>query len=290
MKLAISSNCTIDSIVIGDSTYTQAGGPVCYGGLTARNLKFDVELFTNYGSDFPHANLLRDKKIKFPESPSKNLTTNFRIEIYGSDRNLSLQNNCEKIEYTKTDADGFVISPVFDEISNETYEKIKKDSKFLLLDPQGFLRRIDSNKKIFLEKTDMNLSKISAIKVNPREMQSLSQSSGIEAMKFLKDKGIKYVLLTDKQNISMLEGERVYSLSLPNIMTNDTTGVGDIFCAAFSCTILKEKDSLWALCFAAGAAQAALETKAVGLDKVPKKNAIETNASYFYNLIKFKEV
>ena len=47
----------------------------------------------------------------------------------------------------------------------------------------------------------------------------------------------------------------------------DTTGVGDIFCATFCCTMLREKDFLWALSFAGGAAQAALETKNFGLDK-----------------------
>lgn len=290
MKLAIFSNCTIDSIVIGNSSYTQAGGPVCYGGLTARSLKHEVEIFTKYGTDFPYEDLLLDKKIKIKNSVSDKLTTKFKIEIIGSDRNLFVENNCDQIEYSGTNADGFIISPVFNEISKETFEMIKKDSKFLLLDPQGFLRRIDNQKKIFLEKTEINLSGVTALKVNPREMSALSQISGIEAMKDLNERGVNYVLLTDKQKISMLEGQRIFSLSLPNITINDTTGIGDIFCAAFSCTILKEKDSLWALCFAAGSAQAALETHAVGLDKVPKKNAIETNASYFYNTVKFKEI
>ncbi len=290
MKLAIFSNCTIDSIVIGNSSYTQAGGPVCYGGLTARSLKHEVEIFTKYGTDFPYEDLLLDKKIKIKNSVSDKLTTKFKIEIIGSDRNLFVENNCDQIEYSGTNADGFIISPVFNEISKETFEMIKKDSKFLLLDPQGFLRRIDNQKKIFLEKTEINLSGVTALKVNPREMSALSQLSGIEAMKDLNERGVNYVLLTDKQKISMLEGQRIFSLSLPNITINDTTGIGDIFCAAFSCTILKEKDSLWALCFAAGSAQAALETHAVGLDKVPKKNAIETNATYFYNTVKFKEI
>jgi len=290
LKLAIFSNCTIDSILIGNSTYTQAGGPVCYGGLTARSLKQDVEIFTKFGSDFPYVELLADKKIELKNSSSNKLTTKFKIEIIGSDRNLFLENTCDQIEYTETNADGFIISPVFNEISLEDFEKIKKDSNFLLLDPQGFLRRIDEQKKIYLEKTEINFSNVTAIKVNPRELSAISQLSGIDAMKDLQDKGAKFVLLTDKQNISMLDGQRIFSLSLPNISINDTTGIGDIFCAAFTCTMLKERDSLWALCFAAGSAQAALETQAVGLDKVPKKNAIETNASYFYNTIKFKQV
>ena len=54
--------------------------------------------------------------------------------------------------------------------------------------------------------------------------------------------------------------------------------------------MLKEKDFLWALCFAAGSVQAALESNNVGLQKIPKKGAVENNASYFYNLVDFRDL
>ena len=98
------------------------------------------------------------------------------------------------------------------------------------------------------------------------------------------------MILTDKQNISLLSENKIYSITLPEIELNDTTGIGDIFSAAFCCTMLKEKDVLWALSFAGGAAQAALESEQIGLEKIPSKGAIESNAYYFYNTIKFKEI
>jgi sugar/nucleoside kinase (ribokinase family) len=88
----------------------------------------------------------------------------------------------------------------------------------------------------------------------------------------------------------MLVKDKLYSITLPNLELYDTTGIGDIFCSTFCCTMLKEKDFFWALCFAGGAAQAAIESKEIGLEKIPAKGAIETNASYFYNQIKFKQV
>ena len=88
----------------------------------------------------------------------------------------------------------------------------------------------------------------------------------------------------------MLVEDRIYSITLPNKQVYDTTGIGDIFCATFCCTMLKEKDFLWALCFAGGAAQAALDSKDVGLKKIPKKGTVETNASYFYNLMKYRSI
>jgi len=106
----------------------------------------------------------------------------------------------------------------------------------------------------------------------------------------LQKKGIENVLFTDKTNVSLLVKDRIYSLKLPNKTVHDTTGIGDIFCSTFTCTMLKEKDFLWALCFAAGSAQAALESNNVGLQKIPKKGMVENNASYFYNLVDFRDL
>ena len=290
MKIALFSHCAIDTITINDSNYEQIGGAACYGGLAAKKFKFDVELVTKFGPDFPHKQYLTDNKINFDNALSKKNTTKFSINIVGSDRTLKLENQCEPIEYTKINADGFIVSPIFHEISTESFEKIKRDSNFLFLDPQGFLRRTNSKKEIFLEDTSIDLSNVSAIKVNPEEAQHLVGSSNIESLELLQKKGVEHVILTNKTKVSMLVKDRIYSIILPNKKIHDTTGIGDIFCAAFCCTMLKEKDFLWALCFAGGAAQAALDSNDVGLLKIPKKSIIETNASYFYNLMNYRSI
>ena len=183
-----------------------------------------------------------------------------------------------------------MVSPIFNEISTETFKKIKNDSNFLLVDPQGFFRQKDSENNVFLQKTDLDLSQVNAIKVNPEESKQIVNGTPDEMMIALQKKGIEHVLFTNKTDVSLLVKDKIYSITLPNKHIHDTTGVGDIFCAAFTCTMLKEKDFLWALCFAGGAAQAALESNNVGLQKIPKKGTIETNASYFYNLVKFRDL
>jgi len=290
MKLDIFSHCTIDTIQINDSKYVVPGGPACYCSLTARILKFDVRLHTKFGSDFPLVNYLTEQKIVFEDALSTKSTTQFILNLVNSERTLFLQNKCESINSITLDTDSVIISPLFDEISIELFEKIKKNANFVLLDPQGFLRRINSQNKIYLEQTNLNVSGISAIKVNSDELRSLTNSSNIDGIKILQKKGIDNVILTDKQNISLLSENRIYSITLPDIELNDTTGIGDIFSATFCCTMLKEKDVLWALSFAGGAAQAALESGQIGLEKIPSKGAIESNAYYFYNTIKFKEI
>jgi len=290
MKLDIFSHCTIDTIQINDSKYVAPGGPACYCSLTARILKFDVRLHTKFGSDFPLVNYLTEQKIVFEDALSTKPTTQFILNLVNSERTLFLQNKCESINSVTLDTDSVIISPLFDEISIELFEKIKKNANFVLLDPQGFLRRKNSENKIYLEQTDLNLSNVSAIKVNPDELKCLTSASNIDGVKILQKKGIENVILTDKQNISLLSKNKIYSITLPNLELVDTTGIGDIFCAAFCCTMLREKDILWALSFAGGAVQAALESKQIGLEKIPPKGAIESNAYYFYNTIKFKGI
>ena len=290
MKLDIFSHCTIDTIQINDSKYVVPGGPACYCSLTARILKFDVRLHTKFGSDFQLVNYLTEQKIIFEDALSTKPTTQFILNLVNSERTLFLQNKCESISSVTLDTDNVIISPLFDEISIELFEKIKKNANFVLLDPQGFLRRKNSENKIYLEQADLNLSNISAIKVNQDELKYLTGTSNVDGIKILQKKGIDSVILTDKQNISLLSKNRIYSITLPNLELNDTTGIGDIFCAAFCCTMLREKDILWALSFGGGAVQAALESKQIGLEKIPSKGAIESNAYYFYNTVKFKEI
>jgi len=290
MKLDILSHCAIDTIQINDSKYVVSGGPACYCSLTARILKFDVVLHTKFGSDFPLVNYLTEQKIVFEDSLSIKPTTQFVLNLVNSERTLFLQNKCEPISDITLNTDNVIISPLFDEISIELFEKIKKNASFVMLDPQGFLRRRNSENRICLEQTDLNLSNVSAIKVNTDELKCLTGASNIDGIKILQKKGIESVILTDKQNITLLSKNRIYSIILPNLELNDTTGIGDIFSAAFCCTMLKEKDILWALSFAGGAAQAALESREIGLKKIPSKGAIEANAYYFYNTIGFKEI
>tara|TARA_B110000014_G_scaffold263450_1_gene260248 strand:- start:2197 stop:3069 length:873 start_codon:yes stop_codon:yes gene_type:complete len=290
MKVGIYSHCTIDTIVHGDNSYEVPGGPACYCSLTAVNQKFNVNLHTKHGVDFPLIEYLQQNKISMQNSMSDKDTTRFKILLSGSERELFIQNRCEALEFVDEDNDGVIISPVYDEITNELFKKIKQSTDFTLLDPQGFLRYHDSANKISLKQIKLELDDISAIKINSDELLSLTGADNDEGLSLLQKAGIENIILTNKQDISLLVKDKIYSIKLPNLELFDTTGIGDIFCATFCCTMLREKDFLWALSFAGGAAQAALETKNFGIEKVPRKSAVENNGSYFYNMVKFRQI
>ena len=290
MKVGIFSHCTIDTIVYQDEQYDAPGGPASYCSLTARKQKHDVNLYTKFGSNYPLEEFFKENKIVTHDALSSKDTTKFRIELNDSDRKLFVENMCDEIIFQNSKDDGTIISPVFNEISLETYSKIKNSDNFTFLDPQGFLREKNSNNEVSLKRTSLALSNIDAIKMNPDELLALTGLTGNDGLKHLQKLGIEYVIHTNKQEISLLVKDKLYTIHLPKMTLTDTTGIGDIFCSTFVCTMLKEKDFLWALSFAGGAAQSALESKLFGLEKVPEKNALESNGSYFYNIVEFKQI
>ena len=290
MKVGIFSHCTMDTIVYENEQYDAPGGPASYCSITAKKQKHDVNLYTKFGANYPLEEFFNENKINMHDALSSKDTTKFRIELNNSDRKLFVENMCDNIDFIENNDDGTIISPVFDEISLDTYSQIKNSDNFTFLDPQGFLREKNSDNEVSLKRTSLDLANIDAIKMNPDELFALTGLSGHDGIKQLQKLGIEYVIHTNKQEISLLVKDKLYTIFLPKMTLTDTTGIGDIFCSTFTCTMLKEKDFLWALSFAGGAAQSALESKAFGLEKVPEKNALESNGSYFYNIVEFKQI
>jgi sugar/nucleoside kinase (ribokinase family) len=303
MNIAVASHIALDTIQDMQGRITESlGGPACYCSVTARKFNLKVKLATKVGKDFSqnYRTMLSNNGIDiedglFTDSP----TTRFRIILKKNNRELFLLSKCspltmEDIQEIKTNC--WIVSPVMDEIPFGVLREIVKDKnnlEFVMLDPQGYIRTLNPDGRIsFLNDLKLDVSGISAIKVDPEELFALTGGrKGIEGMQFLHTcKGIKFVISTEYRIIHLLYDKMYYSIKLKDVNTSHSIGVGDILSSAFCCAYLKEKDPLWAICFGAGAVQAALETNLLGLEKVPTKSKIEQNASYYYNTISFQEI
>lgn len=287
MNVSVISHCAMDIVHIGDSTYEQAGGDACYSGLMAREFKSNVIIQTKFGDDFPKK-YLKDANIRHDSSLSALPTTRFKIIINGLERRMYLQNQCEDIQVQNGSQDGVIVSPIYHEI---TPDVVKNQDGYILYNPQGLLRTTHKDDMVQISPCTLDMAGVDALKVNPLEIQAITgDDSKTEGMKKLQKMGAKTVICTNGKDIMMLDKNMLYTIELPNKEVFDTTGLGAILCGAFLYTILRERDALWALCFAGGAVQAALDTKSIGLAKIPKRGAIQTNASYFYNLVKYRQV
>jgi sugar/nucleoside kinase (ribokinase family) len=301
MKVAILSNLVVDKIVSRDMKSSQSlGGPAAYCGITASKFGFDTTLFTHFGKDLDtnYLEYLKNQGISFNVTNSLDLpTTRFILRNFENDRELILESKCsaldiEEIKSEKSDC--WIISPVFDEVSLEILRYLassREKNQFIILDPQGYTRSVDSAGRISIRSNiDIPINNVNGIKLNSKEITCFTNGlQGIDGMKKIHTKyKIDYVLYTEDQNIHLLERDRRYWLKLPKIDAPDSTGLGDIIASSFACTIVKEKDPVWAFCFAAGALTAALQTKEVGIKKIPSRTAIEENASYYYNIMNYE--
>lgn len=302
MRIGIASHVVLDTIKGADGKQSESiGGPACYCGITARQFGFDVDLATRAGKDFPldKRNFLLEHKIaikseQFVDSP----TTRFSLAAEGDSRRLVLQSKCDPIsanEIKEMKVDCWLVSPVIDEVPLDVLAAIKQNKgkkNFLMLDPQGYMRLVDSAGQVsFRDRLDFDMGGITAIKVDRQEMAALTGGlQGLEGMRHLQSKGVEFVLATEHRIIHLLHKNMHYWIKMRDIDTSDSTGAGDILCAGFACAYLKEKDALWGLCFGAGAVRAALETKEVGLAKIPQISKIENSASYYYNTVSFQKL
>jgi sugar/nucleoside kinase (ribokinase family) len=305
LKIGIASHVVLDTIKAADGSVVESmGGPPCYCGITARRFGLDVELATKVGGDFPEEqrNFLRDNNITLKEEDwhvAKDAqTTRFRLEMEGESRRLLLQSRCEPIsegQVQDAKVDCWLVSPVIDEIPVETLAAIKKNrgkKNFVMLEPQGYMRRAAHDGSIsFVDKLDIDLAGITALKVDRQEMSALTGGmEGLEGMQALQARGVDFVVATEHRIVHLLHKDMHYWIKLRDVDTPDSTGAGDILAAGFACGYVKEKDPLWAICFGVGALRAALETKVPGLAKIPTLNKIESSASYFYNTVSFKRL
>lgn len=303
MKIAVASHIALDTIQDTKGRITESlGGPACYCSLTAREFKFKIELATKVGKDFSqdsrlmlHNNGINIEDTHITDSP----TTRFRIILKKESRDLFLLSKCSPItveDIKEIETDCWIVSPIIDEIPYSVLKEIVNDNdnvEFVMLDPQGYIRTTAPDGRIsLLNDLKMDISGISAIKVDPQELSALTGGrKGIEGMQYLQVcKGVKFVLSTEYRIIRLLYDKMHYWIKLPEVDTAYSTGIGDILASAFCCAYLKEKDPVWAICFGAGAVRAALEANLEGLDKIPSKSKMVQSASYYYNTLSFQKI
>ncbi len=303
MKVGIASHIVIDSIIDSEGTTIESlGGPACYASVIAKTFKLDVVLFTKVGNDISDKEAFLKENgisIKKDQIDEKNPTTRFQLYLdKDGGRKLFLLSKCSPIDISYQDVDnldGLILSPVMDEIPNDVFQNFDttKKEKFIMLDPQGFLRFCNDETRSISHKKhlDLDFRGVTAIKTDEEELSALTKGiTSVEGMKLLKKKYcLEFVISTGDNQVLFLNKNILYSLSFNKISGQDSTGLGDILTSGFSCSYLKEKDPLWAFCFGAGSVIASLNSKKRGLEKAPRKmNLIERNASYFYNTIKFR--
>lgn len=282
VKLLVVGHITIDHIISPTLDLTSLGGPPSYTGLMARRLGAEVDAATKVGLDFPeHYTLFLSRYINIlkPAVSQKKPTTRFQIQQDGSRRILRLISRCEDIEENQIQAKDYdvcVLNPVAGEVSKEVAAAARGVAKYLFVDPQGFLRRFDSQG--FCTLSDMDkalLREVDVLKVDYEEMRSLTGSDDPkQALNELHLLGPKIVILTSHlRYVTFSTREDIYRVPIPAMsVVGETTGAGDILAGAFAASLPQSRDVLQAVCV--GVSAATLSIRGEGLSKIPAREEV----------------
>jgi sugar/nucleoside kinase (ribokinase family) len=173
-----------------------------------------------------------------------------------SERTLDILGIAEPIHKIPKDlaqAQAIIIGPILQETSLTLIQQIAQQSSApLILDPQGLLRRINSQGRIehFLPDNFGHIAKLChVIKANEQETQVLT---GIDprvdpslAVKRLKTYGCPIAIVTIAEQGSIIyDGKHQYRIPAFESDVRDTTGAGDTYMAGFIYSYLQEPHNL----------------------------------------------
>jgi sugar/nucleoside kinase (ribokinase family) len=281
ISIDVVSHLVLDEIITERFRTQSLGGPSSYAGLTAKQLGADVRLCTKFGLDFPENYVLwlarNGLHIKEGSLSNKKPTTRFQLDYTaGRGRRLRLLARCEDIGLQQpsdsSEERGVLVSPVVNEFPLYLIGKIQKTS-FVMLDPQGYLRRVADDGAVFVDKrVDLeNVGRLDAVKADQAELKLLTgKDDRLEGIEYLrKAKRVPCVISTQEtEPVILAFAKGVFRVPIPKTeKILDKTGTGDIFCGVFLTKYLEHKDEIRACTEAVAACHVAVQK--AGLSKVP---------------------
>ena len=233
---------------------SRLGGPCTYAGLAAVAINAQAVAVSKVGSDFGRGRLswLRAHGISTSYIRITNSnTTRFRINYQNGNRTMRVTSVCDPIK--KEDLMKFPISsaihigPVLHELSTALASRLTQSNSIVGLDPQGYLRQLDSRGNVHVRKWRAHslLKRIDVLKISESELPAVIGSAW--SRRKLNTLGPGIVLLT-KGPRGMIMWSKEYGLfNLPAHTTHvrHPTGAGDVLLGAFLVTWNRTGDLLW---------------------------------------------
>jgi sugar/nucleoside kinase (ribokinase family) len=171
------------------------------------------------------------------------------------------------------------IGPVLREISPTLAIRLTSGNSLVGLDPQGYLRRLDSRGRVHIRnwRDHSLLKRIAVLKVSESELSAII---GIKwSFRKISTLGPDIVLLT-KGPRGMIVWSRengMFRVPAYETLVRDPTGAGDALAGSFLVTWVRTNDLLWSA--AVGSAVASMVVAKKGLARFGKRRQIERRAT-----------
>ncbi len=257
-------NPTYDVNIVGNKTIKDIGGTVTYSSLTIKQFGYSVGvvckgdeksklLFDNFGID-----------TSFFYKTSRVLEF---LNIYNGEMRKQKAKEGEKIYNRDIPNEVFaskaiLLGPVLQEIDTEVVKTKRKG--ILMVDIQGFLRRLLPGGEVYLE-ISKNVEDVirhcDILKASQEEAIIITSTHNIEnSCKILYRMGPDIIIITMGEKGSCIyDGAKIYKFDAFKTVVVDPTGAGDVYEAAFLVKYLDTRDLIVAGNFATCAASLSLK-------------------------------
>jgi sugar/nucleoside kinase (ribokinase family) len=278
---------TFDLIGIGNPVYdiivtpsVKTDGRVLSGCstnacLAARRLGLNkVGLIGRIGPDFGDRfrEDMKNYGIEVDRGPLTGETGGFRL-VYDErgDRTLDVLGVADRITPKNfpekyLDASFFLIGPILGEVDLELVEFIRSSTLAkLFLDPQGMVRAIGGDKRIFHTCNREAFGKVAKlvdfIKPNEHESQTITgQEDPVQAILQLRELGpaVPIVTLAERGSI-LVDSDELFRIPAFPTSAIDPTGAGDVYAGSFITDYIRKGNIVEAAMFASAAASLKVE-------------------------------
>ncbi len=283
--VVVAGHVAIDQIIDSvDQVKPRAalGGAASYSALALSSMGYANSIVTRVGFDFPSkwSLLLKDRGGIDIEKcrVSNEKTTSFRIDRSSDPRRLWLLARCR--ELTIHDFQSYigktshnqtlVLNPIAGEISVSLLDRLSKEFGVVLIDSQGFVRRITrrtSEVSMHLGLDISSLSGVDFLKADRQELCAWTGSRDVDSSIRQISKFVDYILLTSGgESVDLLENGKLRFRAVPHeVDALDTTGAGDIMLAIFAARYSESRDIKESLLTSVSAAD--LSVRKIGIEK-----------------------
>jgi len=273
---------------------TRLGGSATYVSVAAAKLAAKVSVISKVGYDFPNKYIrwLKDNHIDLAglKQVEGYVTTRFALK-YQRDwkRNLQLKALAPPIHVNDISntlrAQAIHVAPIANELSIKAIQKLRKLTRILSLDPQGFIRNFDAHgnvrPKCWMERSVLEL--IDIYKSSEDEMKTVTGiADAKQAARKIQDYGAKIVIATRGLHGSMVLFESAFynvPACRPQVVL-DPTGAGDAYIGAFLAEYTRKEEPLWCACV--GSAAASFIVERVGPERFGNREETYARARKVY--------
>ncbi len=153
-------------------------------------------------------------------------------------------------------ANGFYVSPLANEVTPETLERIKSDN-LVMMDPQGLFREIDNEGRVSINSNvDLKpfLKHVDVVKLGRDEAIAIKKEPK-QLLEELCKMGPKIAILTQSEKPALvLSNGELHEVKSLKVEAKDATGAGDVFGGAFLVRYMETHDVIGSTKFASAAA------------------------------------